>query len=272
MEEEEEGRSAYLQFSPPCQFDDFYDSAWLSVVLLVCPCGFWNDLTSPLLAGNRRVIKAMERTEAACAGSASGSVVMLLMAVVVVGVPAADLGEACPGSGWINRDGADNWLPSFSEEVTIPSEHVPSATVLTWADLRKEARKDDLELPQDGLPLPILTCRTRDVPLPAREDLQPLLHDGSAVPSLQREPPDTDHHEALDNTTSSERVESGGELTEEDVKKSSVLEDVIAALVFLFVGAVLVLIKSRVFRLTKKKQLQEMDVESQETLVDETII
>ncbi|XP_063879110.1 uncharacterized protein LOC135110582 isoform X2 [Scylla paramamosain] len=163
MEEEEEGRSAYLQFSPPCQFDDFYDSAWLSVVLLVCPCGFWNDLTSPLLAGNRRVIKAMERTEAACAGSASGSVVMLLMAVVVVGVPAADLGEACPDSGWINRDGADNWLPSFSEEVTIPSEHVPSATVLTWADLRKEARKDDLELPQDGLPLPILTCRTRDV-------------------------------------------------------------------------------------------------------------
>ncbi|MPC52764.1 hypothetical protein E2C01_046641 [Portunus trituberculatus] len=219
---------------------------------------------------------------------------------------------------------------------------------MTWAALREEASKVDLELPQDGLPLPMLTCNMLAPPcqhaeissFPCMMERQRALcvtvgrtcgavtvitkepmscccarrnntidislqntcpfsiertagrarsegsEEGlgerrgrkehtsrsSGLPSLQGDPPDIDDYEAVDNTTSSERVEDLGELTEEQMKESTVLEDIIAALVFLFVGAVLVLIKSRVFRLTKKKQQEEREVESQETLVDETII
>lgn len=79
-------------------------------------------------------------------------------------------------------------------------------------------------------------------------------------------------------TTTAGDEESGDDgglddLTEEHIKQESILEDIIAAVVFLFVGAVLVLIKSRVFRFTRKKQqTEDKDMESQETLVDETVI
>ena len=48
------------------------------------------------------------------ATSAAGPVVMLVMALVVVGVPAADHGEACPGSSWLKSDGLGSWSPSSS--------------------------------------------------------------------------------------------------------------------------------------------------------------
>lgn len=104
-----------------------------------------------------------------------------------------------------------------------------------------------------------------------------LSSEGNAtLSSFQETVPNVEDLEALDNTTSdgkNQRAEAAGGVTEEHVKKSSVLEDAIAALVFLFVGAVLVLIKSRLFRFTKKKQQQEdKDVESEVTLVDETIM
>lgn len=70
-----------------------------------------------------------------------------------------------------------------------------------------------------------------------------------------------------------ESEDDGGlsQLTDRHIKDDSVLEDIIAAFVFLFVGAVLLLIKSRLFKFTKKKRQQEdKDMQSQETLVDET--
>ena len=88
--------------------------------------------------------------------------------------------------------------------------------------------------------------------------------------------PDAEDFEPFNTTTRvrmSEREDGVEEITEEHVKKTSVLEDTIAALVFLFVGVVLVIIKSRLFRFTKKKLVNEdKEDESEETLVDETII
>ena len=227
------------------------------------------------------------------------------------------------------------------------SAHVPAVTTLTWDALREEARKVNLELPQDGVPLPMLTCHMLPAPcrhadissspcmkkrqralcvavggtcgavmvvtnepmscccarrnnsievslqktcplsiestaekrekegeggLGERRGRKEHITRASALPSLQGEPPDIDDNEAVDNKTSRERVEDSEEFTEEQVTDTTVMEDIMAALVFLFVGAVLVLIKSRVFRITKKKQQEDREVESQETLVDETII
>lgn len=108
---------------------------------------------------------------------------------------------------------------------------------------------------------------------------EPILSsEGTAtLPSFHEATPNFEDLEALDNITSEGKnasAESVGGIPEEHVKDTSILEDTIAAIVFLFVGAVLVLIKSRLFRFTKKKKVQQedKDVESEETLVDETII
>lgn len=87
------------------------------------------------------------------------------------------------------------------------------------------------------------------------------------------EPTETQIKEERDREKSDGGDGGLSELTEMQITKDSVAEDIIAALVFLFVGVVLVLIKSRVFQFTKKKRQQEdKDMESQETLVDETVV
>lgn len=87
------------------------------------------------------------------------------------------------------------------------------------------------------------------------------------------EPTEAQSTEATDGEESDGDDGGLSELTEEHIKQDSILEDIIAAVVFLFIGAVLVLIKSRVFRFTRRKRQQEdKDMESQETLVDETVI
>lgn len=101
-----------------------------------------------------------------------------------------------------------------------------------------------------------------------KESIAEEIHRGDCFLSKSTEVQTTEEGD----TTVSE-VDDGGlsELTERHLKEDSVIEDIIAAFVFLFVGAALLLIKSRLFKFTKKKRQQEdKDMESQETLVDET--